>query len=228
MRRVRINLRSLLQVLFAFAMFGAYWYWVNNKLINDADQAFGLTTYFLLMCVSTAFFPLPANLLTLGAVKIYDPLLVAVIGAAGTTVAYLLEYQFFGILFKFKKVANVKNTWIYKKLTPLFNRQRFFILSFLSFLPISSEPVRIYAISVKYSLVAFMLAGFVGRLPRYFLLGYYGKPYVNSIWFLAAVILFPVVFLIVMRAAVALYNFSKQLRPASVAVPPQPNLIDPE
>lgn len=36
-------------------------------------------------------------------------------------------------------------------------------------------------------------------MPRYFLLGYFGKPYVNSIWFIIAVIVVPTLLLLFIR-----------------------------
>ncbi len=182
---------------------------------------FGLTGFFLLMCVSTAYFPLPANLLVLGAVKSSDPWLVAIVAGFATIFAYLTEYLFFTLLFKFDRVANFKNSWLYQQAAPLFDKAKFFILAFASFLPIPSEPLRIYAITRKYSKYGYMMAGFVGRIPRYYLLGYYGKAYVNSPWFLIAVILFPVFFLLLIRGGVSLFGWTKaklQDKPEEAAV----------
>ncbi|MFQ5752339.1 MAG: hypothetical protein ACE5HI_10110 [bacterium] len=147
--------------------------------------------------------------MVLGAVKNYHPWLVAIIGGTGTVVAYFSEYLFFTFLFRFNKVANFKNSWLYKKVAHLFDRHRFFILSFASFLPVPSESLRIYSISVKYSKFLYMIAGFIGRVPRYFLLGYYGKEYVNSVWFIIIVLLFPVTFLLAIRGFVSLINLIK-------------------
>ena len=226
MKKLRLNPRSLLKLLLAATLFALYWYWINKKLISDGNQTFGLTGFFLLMSTATAYFPIPANLLVLGAVKNTDPLLVAIVGGGATLVAYLSEYIFFTVLFKFNRVASFKDTWIYEKLGPLFDNQKFAILTFASFLPIPSEALRIYAITRKYSRVGYMLAGFIGRVPRYYLLGYYGKDYVNSVWFLAAVFLFPAVFLLTIRGTVGLVNAVRKWQKRSeqgalpVAMPP--------
>lgn len=200
---------TVLKVLSAGILFGIYWYWVNQKLISDSSEVFGLVGFFLLMCTATAYFPLPANLLVLGAVKSFDPWLVAFIAGLATMVAYISEYIVFTLLFRFKKIANVKNSWLYKKVAPLFDKQRFFLLSFVSFLPIPSEPIRIYAITRKYPKVHFVSAGFIGRIPRYFLLGYFGRAYVDSFWFIVGVLVFPVIFLLVIRGFVGLINIIK-------------------
>lgn len=209
MKKLKIDLRALTKTLVAFSLVGVYWYWVNQQIISDSGEAFSLTGYFLLMCVATAFFPLPANIIVLGAVKTTEPWLVAVVGGFATLFAYLLEYIVFGILFKFDKVANFQHTWIYKRVAPLFEKQKFFILTFTSFLPIPAEPLRIYAITRKYPKSLFMLSGFLGRIPRYFLLGYYGKDYVNSPWFLLGVFLFPAVLLLGIKGGYSLVNWTK-------------------
>jgi membrane protein YqaA with SNARE-associated domain len=192
---------KILKIVAAGVLFGIYWYWINQTLITDSGQVFGLLGFFLLMSTATAYFPLPANLLVLGAVKSFDPLIVSLVGGFATLVAYFSEFIFFTVLFKFTKVASFKNSWLYKRVSPLFDKHRFFILSFASFLPIPSEPLRIYAITRKYPKTLYIFAGFIGRVPRYFLLGYFGKPYVNSIWFIVAVIVFPVLLLLIIRGA---------------------------
>ncbi len=206
-KKIKVNPRSLFKILSAFILFGIYWYFVNQKLVSESTtQLFGLAGLFALISFSTAFFPLPANLLVLGAVKSNAPLPVSLVAGAGTVVAYLLEYVFFTLLFRFQKVASFKTTWLYRTAAPLFDRYKFFILAFASFLPIPSEPLRIYAITSRYSRTGYALAGLVGRIPRYFLLGYFGKDYVNSIWFIVGVILFPAVFLLTIRLFVLLYQ----------------------
>lgn len=200
---------KILKTGLAGSLLAFYWYWINQKLIADTGQVFGLTGFFLLMSTATAYFPLPANILVLGAVKGNTALLVSFIAALSTVVAYLSEYLVFTILFRMKKIASFKGTWIYKKMTPLFDKHRFFILSFASFLPIPSEPLRIYAITQKYNKVSYISAGFVGRMPRYFLLGYFGKAYVDSIWFLLGVIVFPAVFLLFIRGAASVLKLLK-------------------
>ncbi|MFQ5825007.1 MAG: VTT domain-containing protein [bacterium] len=209
MLKMRDKAGNLVKVTAVGLLFGIYWYWINQKLISETRHVFGLLGYFLLTCTATAYFPLPANLLVLGAVKSFDPLLIAVIGGFATLVAYFSEYIFFTVLFKFDKVANFKNTWFYQKVAPLFDKYKFFILSFASFLPIPSEPLRIYAITRKYPKFNYMSAGLIGRIPRYFLLGYYGKDYVNSIWFIMGVAVFPVVFLLIIRGIMSLINVIK-------------------
>ncbi|MFQ5637879.1 MAG: hypothetical protein ACE5IR_07760 [bacterium] len=209
MKKAKINTRSLLKNAAAILLIGVYWFWINQKIISGSSQVFGLGGFFLLICVATAFFPLPANLLVLGAVQANEPWLVAMIAGFGTVVAYFSEHLFFTFLFKFNKVASFKNTWFYKQVGPLFDKSNFFILAFASFLPLPSEPLRIYAISRKYHKFLYMLSGFVGRFPRYFLLGYYGRGYVNSVWFLGSVFLFPVMLLLVLRGGVTVARWLK-------------------
>jgi membrane protein YqaA with SNARE-associated domain len=210
MKKIKLNPAALLKLILAFALLSMYWYWISQSLITESNNTFGLTTFFLLMGTATAYFPLPANILVLGAVRIYDPLLIAGVAGVATLIAYVSEYLFFSILFKFNKVSRFKQTWIYQKLKPLFEKHKFFILSFTSFLPIPSEALRIYAITQRYPVLLFALAGIVGRLPRYYLLGYYGRDYVSSPWFLLAVFVFPAVFLFVIRGVIGLAAMARK------------------
>ncbi len=199
MKKIKINFRALLKSLPALIIVALYWYWINQKIISDSNEAFSLTGFFLLICAATAFFPLPANIIVLGAAKSSDPMLVAFVGGAATLVAYFAEYMVFTTLFKFNKIANFKNSWVYEKAAPLFEKHKFLILAVTSFLPIPAEALRIYAITRKYSKPLFMFSGFLGRIPRYYLLAYYGRDYVNSVWFLAAVFIFPGVLLLIIK-----------------------------
>lgn len=212
MKKITLNWRSVILLTLSGSMVAVYWFWVNQKLIGGANLAFGLGSYFALMSAATAFFPLPANLIVLGAAKAYGALLVAFVGGLATIVAFLAEYVFFTFLFKIKKVANFKNNWLYKKAAPIFDRHRFFILSFVSFLPIPSEPIRIYAITTNYSKILFPLAGFVGRCPRYFLLVYFGKEYTDSVWFLLGVLIFPGLFLLLLKGIASLAEILQSRR----------------
>lgn len=222
MKKLSLNPKKLLKVLSAGLLLALYWYWINQKIISDSNEVFGLLGFFLLMCTATAYFPLPANILVLGAVKSFSPLTVAAIAGLATIVAYLSEYFFFTFLFRLKKMANFKDSWLYKKVSPIFDKNPFFILSFSSFLPIPSEPIRIYAISRKYKMLLFLGAGFAGRLPRYFLLGFFGKEYVNSVPFLIGVIVFPAIFLLLIRGVFSLNSWVRtrisetQLEPSAL------------
>lgn len=206
MKRFKLDLRAILKTTFALTLVVFYWYWVNQRIISDTGESFSLVGFFVLMSFSTAFFPLPANIIVLGAVKTSDVLLVSILGGFATLIAYFLEYIVFTLLFKFNRIADVKKSWVYEKVQPLFNRHKFFILAFTSFLPIPSEPLRIYAITRRYPKLLYMFSGFVGRIPRYFLLGYYGKAYVNSVWFIAAVFIFPGVLLLIIKGCYSLVN----------------------
>ncbi|MFQ5603869.1 MAG: hypothetical protein ACE5HS_11430 [bacterium] len=232
MKKIKVDIRSLIKFLLAAILFAAYWYWINQKIISDASPVYGLFGFFLLICACTAFFPLPANLLVLGAVKNNDPLVVAFVAGLGTIGAYSLEYLFFTVLFKFNKVANFKNNWLYQKVAPLFNKHRFFILSFASFLPIPSEPLRIYAITLRYSKILYLLSGFIGKTGRFYLLAYFGKDYVNSLWFLIAVLVSPGIFLFLIRIAMSAWSliqikfFAKPLE-SQVTLPISPAASSP-
>jgi ribonucleoside-triphosphate reductase len=101
--------------------------------------------------------------------------LVAVVGAAGTCIANLNDYAILGWLFRHQRVKKVRDVQLYKKLLTFFDRYAFLTLSAAAFLPIPIDVIRLLAISRAYTYWKYILATFVGRLPRYLILAYVGK-----------------------------------------------------
>jgi membrane protein YqaA with SNARE-associated domain len=131
--------------------------------------------YFIYMCLACQFFPIPTLPPIAFIAKIFDPLLVAFLGALGTCVANLNDYVILGWLFRHKKVRKIRDISTYRKLLSFFDRYAFITLSVASFLPIPIDVIRLLAISRAYSFSKYVAAAFVGRFPRYLIIAYLGK-----------------------------------------------------
>ena len=131
--------------------------------------------YFIYMCVACQFFPIPTLPPIAFTAKIFDPILVAFVGAIGTCVANLNDYVILGWLFRHKKVKKIRDISSYRKLLSFFDRYAFITLSAASFLPIPVDVIRLLAISRAYSFPKYVAAAFVGRFPRYLIIAYVGK-----------------------------------------------------
>jgi ribonucleoside-triphosphate reductase len=107
--------------------------------------------------------------------KVFHPILVSVVGAVGTCIANLNDYAILGWLFRHHRVKKVRDISTYRKLLSFFDRYAFLTLSVASFLPIPIDVIRMLAISRAYTYWKYILATFVGRLPRYLILAYVGK-----------------------------------------------------
>lgn len=134
-----------------------------------------LFDYFLYMCVACQFFPIPTLPPIAFAAKVFNPVLVSAIGAAGTCIANLNDYAILGWLFRHQRVKKVRDISTYRKLLSFFDRYAFLTLSVAAFLPIPIDVIRMLAISRAYTYWKYILATFVGRFPRYLILAYVGK-----------------------------------------------------
>jgi len=126
-----------------------------------------LLTYMTFACT---FFPLPTPQIIMDYGGRFDPVLIAIIGAIGTCMAGLIDYTVITYIFKHEKVAKLKQTKIYGYCSWLYNKIAFISLVIAGFTPIPFEPFRFLAGTTRYNRGKYVLAIFVGRMPRYYLL----------------------------------------------------------
>lgn len=134
-----------------------------------------LFDYFLLMCVSCQFFPIPTLPPIAFVSKAFHPLLVAFVGAVGTCIANLNDYAILGWLFRHKRVRKVRDIHTYRRLLTFFDRHAFVTFTVAAFLPIPIDVIRMLAISRSYPYKRYVLATFAGRFPRYVMVAYAGR-----------------------------------------------------
>lgn len=155
------------------------------------EQFYGLPVLFVLISVACAFFPVPVNVLVLLASQSTDGLSVIAVATAATFFAFLLEYAIYDLIVRRGKMLDVKDIKLVSKLFGGFDKYPFSIIAFASFLPISSEPLRLYAISSKYNKYHFALAGLVGRAFRFASLVWIGALFGTPDWLIVLVVLLP-------------------------------------
>lgn len=154
--------------------------WTLIDAISKSPSAVPATTsvlydFFLYMCLACQFFPIPTLPPIAFAAKIFHPVVISAVGAAGTCVANLNDYAILGWLFRHHRVRKVRDVRTYRRLLHFFDRYAFLTLSVAAFLPIPVDVIRLLAISRAYSFIRYILATFVGRFPRYLILAYLGK-----------------------------------------------------
>src|SRR3990172_637161 len=120
--------------------------------ISEADyrvQPSGsiLFGFFFYMCVACTFLPIPTLPPIAFAAKVFDPVLIAALGAAGTCIANLNDYAILGWMFRHQKVRKIRDVKTYRTLLEYFDRYAFLTLSVATFLPIPVDVVRLLAIS---------------------------------------------------------------------------------
>ncbi|MDZ7268982.1 MAG: hypothetical protein ONB48_14715 [candidate division KSB1 bacterium] len=161
------------------------------------ERFYGLPILFVLVSVATAFFPVPVNVLILLAGQATSGVAVVTIAAAATFFAFLLEYFIYDFIVQRGRMLDVKNVKLIARLFTGFRKHPFPIIALAAFLPISSEPLRLYAISVKYNKYHFALAGVLGRGFRFAALLWIGALLGTPDWLLVLVMLLPGVLLLI-------------------------------
>ena len=134
----------------------------------------GLLYYFFYMMVACTFFPLPTPPTVIYMGQHYPPWAVAVIGAAGSCVAGLIDYFVFSQLLRYKKVARIKETKTFQTFKRFFNKVAFVSMITAAFTPIPFDPFRFMAITTNYNKLKYVAAIFLGRGSRYYLLAAFG------------------------------------------------------
>jgi membrane protein YqaA with SNARE-associated domain len=96
--------------------------------------------------------------------------MVAVLGAAATTMANLNEYHIFTFLLRFNRVRKIRETRLYLWARKAFDVSPFALLTLVCFIPLPIDVVRWLAVTANYPRARFALANFIGRLLRYLIL----------------------------------------------------------
>lgn len=143
------------------------------------------------------FFTIPANSFTfvpyepalLYYSKSYLPLWLALLGGMGTSLAGFLDYHVVTYLFKYRKMAAIRKNKYYLLVANYFRKVPFACLLITGFTPVPFMPVKFMAIATAYPLQKYLLALFVGRTPRYYLVALAGKGLQISNWVILLIFL---------------------------------------
>ena len=138
-----------------------------------ATKLLALGVYLSLACT---FLPLPTAWIV-GAVALPEmavgsniwttALIVAAVGAAGSTVANLHDYHLFTLLLRTRRVANIRNTRLYQASAGWSAKSPFSLLVIFNIVPIPVDVIRMLATSYRYPRLPFAAANFIGRFIRY-------------------------------------------------------------
>ncbi len=94
-------------------------------------------------------------------------LLVAAVGAAGSTVANLNDYHLMTLMLRHRKIGRIRGTRTVRAAMRWFSRAPFFILVVFNVVPIPVDVIRMLATTYRYPRLKFAGANFIGRFVRY-------------------------------------------------------------
>jgi membrane protein YqaA with SNARE-associated domain len=112
----------------------------------------------------------------------YSPWLVALVGGAATCWIEFFNYSLLKVLLNVRQVRELTQKRPYQIAERWFNKRPFPVLVFAGASPIPYAPFRVFSVSSDYPRGRYLLAVFVGRTPRYYLLALTGEAVQLPLW----------------------------------------------
>jgi len=106
--------------------------------------------------------------------KFYTPLTIAFVAVAGTVLTEILNYSVFKFITDLKLFEKIKHKKAVNKIITLFYKAPFLALWIAGFTPVPFYPFRFLVVMARYPLPKYILAVFLSRTPRFFILGWFG------------------------------------------------------
>jgi membrane protein YqaA with SNARE-associated domain len=152
-----------------------------------------LTRYFLYMSICCNTIPIPTTPAVLYIAGEYGDVvqyfgrdwgwaIIALIGALGTTLANLIDYEILGTVMQTRLAKKITDSKHYQASIRAFNKYAFLALTAVNFAAFSLDVVRFVAISARYPRVKYIISSFIGRFARYSLLAIFGQIFKIPIW----------------------------------------------
>lgn len=112
--------------------------------------------------------------------KFYSPLLVTIVAIVGTLLTEYFNYTVFEYFLDLEKFNIIRTNRFVKKLLHLFDKAPFTALLIAGFTPIPFYPFRFIVVMAEYPLYKYLLAIFLSRTPRFFILALFGSTFMFS------------------------------------------------
>jgi membrane protein YqaA with SNARE-associated domain len=106
--------------------------------------------------------------------RLYEPLLIALLGTAGDLYIEYLDYHLFRRLGGFGPYAALQRQPLFARAVAQFRRRPFFTVWFFACSPLPDWMIRLIAPAAGYPMPRYLLAMALGRLPRFWLLAALG------------------------------------------------------
>ena len=135
------------------------------------DFALDLLIYLTYVAAACSCLPLPTTPMVMEYASRYDPMLVAILGGFAYCIATLIDYSLVTLALRSEKISKITTTRTYCFLERIFQKYSFISLTMDTFSVVPFEPVKLIACASRYNRVKYVIACFIGRTSRYYLLG---------------------------------------------------------
>ncbi len=109
--------------------------------------------------------------------KFYPPLIVSTVCIAGTIITEYFNYSIFSFFAEFQSIQKAQKWNFLQKALLLFNKAPFISLAIAAVSPIPFYPFRFLVVLTKYPLYKYLLAVFIFRFIRYYILALLGHTF---------------------------------------------------
>ncbi|MBE0460886.1 MAG: VTT domain-containing protein [Candidatus Aminicenantes bacterium] len=160
----------ILQVCFVLVLLVL---WISCESFQKSKNLWILFFYSFPSEFLIAILPHEPILLYFG--KFYTPLTIAFVAVAGTVLTEVLNYSVFKFVTDLKIFNKIQHKKAVNKIINYFYKAPFLALWIAGFTPVPFYPFRFLVVMAKYPLPKYILAVFLSRTPRFFILAWFGN-----------------------------------------------------
>lgn len=147
--------------------------WFSSEQLQQSKNLWVFFLYTFPSNFLIAVVPFDPAVLFFG--KFHPPLNVVLTGITGMLLTEALNYSVFKFITDTKTFHKIKLEKYLKKIVDLFNKAPFPALMLAGFLPIPFYPLRFLVVIARYPLSRYLLAIFLSKFPRYYLIALFGN-----------------------------------------------------
>ena len=146
--------------------------WLSSTSIRSSKSLWVLFFYSFPSEFLIAVVPHEPILIYFG--KFYAPFTVALVAIIGTLLTEALNYSAFKYIIDTQIFHKIRHKKAVNKIMELFQKSPFLAIWIAAFTPIPFYPFRFLAVLARYPLARYLLAIFLSRAPRFYILAYLG------------------------------------------------------
>ena len=171
-REIRPKVKTLLFALQIIVVAALLVLWLSSESIQKSKSLWVLFIYSFPSQFLIPIIPHEPVLLYFG--KFYAPLTVALVDIAGTLLTEALNYSVFKYIIDTNFFQKLRHRKTVAKVVELFNRAPFMALLVAGFTPLPFYPFRFLVVMAHYPIWKYLLAVFLSRTPRFYVLALIG------------------------------------------------------
>jgi membrane protein YqaA with SNARE-associated domain len=171
-RKTPTKIRTLIFALQIIVVAALLVVWLSSESIQKSQNLWVLFIYSFPSQFLIPIVPHEPVLLYFG--KFYSPLTVALVDIAGTLLTEALNYSVFKYIIDTSFFQKMRHGKTVTKVVELFNRAPFLALLVAGFTPLPFYPFRFLVVMAHYPIWKYLLAIFLSRTPRFYVLALIG------------------------------------------------------